>query len=72
MLLPIFLFGNRELRHQPHSKNYKGLDLYELFSLLQNISRGKTFILLMEILNGATVVSTANIPTTVILMVFLL
>jgi len=49
MLLPIFLFGNRNLRHQSHSENYEGLDLYELFSLLQNISRGKTFNLLVKI-----------------------
>jgi len=51
MLLPIFffLFGNRELRHHPHSENYEGLDLYELFSLLKNISKSKIFILLVKI-----------------------
>jgi hypothetical protein len=47
---PIFQCGNRDLkRHPPHSENYKGLDLYELRSLNQNISRDKTLILFVKI-----------------------
>jgi len=49
MLLPIFLFDNREVRHQTHSENYKGLHLYELFPLFKNISKGRIFILLVKI-----------------------